>query len=82
MTSLILAPVAQLDRALDFESRGQGFESSRAHHYLYNKLASNFKLQVKASKVSSHLRNVMKLFYHIYLEAYHQHHYVETVHNP
>ena len=29
---LFLAPVAQLDRALDFESRGQGFESSRARH--------------------------------------------------
>ncbi len=29
---LIKAPVAQLDRALDFESRGQGFESSRARH--------------------------------------------------
>ena len=26
------ALVAQLDRALDYESRGQGFESSRAHH--------------------------------------------------
>ena len=25
------ALVAQLDRALDYESRGQGFESSRAH---------------------------------------------------
>ena len=28
------ALVAQLDRALDYESRGQGFESSRAHHHL------------------------------------------------
>ncbi len=27
------ALVAQLDRALDYESRGQGFESSRARHY-------------------------------------------------
>ena len=26
------ALVAQLDRVLDYESRGQGFESSRAHH--------------------------------------------------
>lgn len=26
------APVAQLDRALDFESKGRGFESLRAHH--------------------------------------------------
>ena len=28
------ALVAQLDRALDYESRGQEFESSRAHHNL------------------------------------------------
>jgi hypothetical protein len=27
------APVAQLDRALDYESRGQEFESLRARHY-------------------------------------------------
>ena len=26
------APVAQLDRAFDYGSEGQGFESSRAHH--------------------------------------------------
>jgi hypothetical protein len=26
------APVAQLDRALDYESRGQEFESLRARH--------------------------------------------------
>jgi hypothetical protein len=28
------APVAQLDRASDFESGGRGFESLRAHHLL------------------------------------------------
>ena len=33
------ALVAQLDRALDYESRGQGFESSRARHFLLKKLA-------------------------------------------
>ena len=27
------APVAQLDRALDFESRGRGFESLPARHF-------------------------------------------------
>ena len=27
------APVAQLDRALDYESRGREFESSRARHF-------------------------------------------------
>ena len=27
------APVAQLDRALDFESRGRGFESYPVRHY-------------------------------------------------
>ncbi len=29
------APVAQLDRALDYESRGREFESSRARHFLF-----------------------------------------------
>ncbi len=28
------APVAQLDRVLDYESRGYWFKSSRAHHFL------------------------------------------------
>jgi hypothetical protein len=32
------APVAQLDRALDYESRGQRFESFRARHH-FNDLA-------------------------------------------
>jgi hypothetical protein len=30
------APVAQLDRALDYESRGQEFESLRARQYINN----------------------------------------------
>ena len=34
----LYAPVAQLDRALDYESRGREFESSRARHY-FNGLA-------------------------------------------
>lgn len=29
----ISAPVAQLDRAVDFESKGRGFESLQAHQY-------------------------------------------------
>ena len=29
---MICALVAQLDRVLDYESRGRGFESLRAHH--------------------------------------------------
>ncbi len=35
--AILIAPVAQLDRASDFGSEGWGFESSRAHHinYLY-----------------------------------------------
>ena len=37
------ALVAQLDRALDYESRGQEFESSRAHH-LFKKPNSFKKL--------------------------------------
>ena len=32
MTCLTDAPLAQLDRALDYESSGQRFESSRARH--------------------------------------------------
>ena len=32
VTSLTDAPLAQLDRALDYESSGQRFESSRARH--------------------------------------------------
>ena len=27
------APIAQLDRALDYESRGCGFDSCSAHHF-------------------------------------------------
>ena len=30
--TLLDAPVAQLDRALDYGSKGWGFDSSRAHH--------------------------------------------------
>ena len=33
MTFLTDAPLAQLDRALDYESSGQRFESSRARHF-------------------------------------------------
>ena len=33
MYILFFAPVAQLDRASDYESEGQEFESSRVHHY-------------------------------------------------
>ena len=32
------ALVAQLDRALDYESRGREFESSRARHFLSSKV--------------------------------------------
>ena len=34
MRGLRDALVAQLDRALDYESRGREFESSRARHFL------------------------------------------------
>jgi hypothetical protein len=34
MTFLTDAPLAQLDRALDYESSGQRFESSRARHFM------------------------------------------------
>ena len=36
MTFLTDAPLAQLDRALDYESSGQRFESSRARHVCPN----------------------------------------------
>jgi hypothetical protein len=35
MTFLSDAPLAQLDRALDYESSGQRFESSRARHFTF-----------------------------------------------
>jgi hypothetical protein len=35
VTFLSCAPLAQLDRALDYESSGQRFESSRARHFLF-----------------------------------------------
>ena len=35
------APVAQLDRALDYESRGQEFESLRARHFRIAKLVAS-----------------------------------------
>ena len=44
---LMLAPVAQLDRALPSEGRGQRFESSRVRH---------FCLRVAASQPNPHLR--------------------------
>ena len=34
---LIIALVAQLDRALGYEPRGQGFESLRARHFICTK---------------------------------------------
>ena len=37
------APVAQLDRASDFESAGRPFESGRAHHLFNNLQASPFR---------------------------------------
>ena len=42
VASMTCAPVAQLDRASDFESVGRGFESLRARH---NKIASYTLLQ-------------------------------------
>ena len=36
VTFLTDAPLAQLDRALDYESSGQRFESSRARHFSFN----------------------------------------------
>ena len=32
-TAFYIAPLAQLDRALDYESKGREFESLRVHHF-------------------------------------------------
>ena len=32
--SIVFVPVAQLDRAFDYESKGREFESLRARHYM------------------------------------------------
>src|SRR5713226_2775804 len=42
------APVAQLDRALDYESRGQEFESLRARHLTYRNDLQIFIVRVLA----------------------------------
>ncbi len=39
-TLIHIGPVAQLDRAFDYESKGRAFESLRVRHYPYNMLFS------------------------------------------
>ncbi len=39
-----LAPVAQLDRVLDYESRGREFESSPARHALVQQTFASFAI--------------------------------------
>ena len=34
-TSILGAPIAQLDRVLDYESKGCGFDSCLARHFFY-----------------------------------------------
>ncbi|GAV10835.1 hypothetical protein PBN151_0747 [Paenibacillus sp. NAIST15-1] len=34
--SIMFAPLAQLDRAFDYESKGREFESLRARHFQYS----------------------------------------------
>src|SRR5258706_10224183 len=46
------APVAQLDRALDYESRGQEFESLRARQYGDNSIANPWD---KVSSLGGHV---------------------------
>lgn len=36
LVSFIDGPVAQLDRAFDYESKGRAFESLRVHHFPFN----------------------------------------------
>src|SRR5688572_14378681 len=49
------APVAQLDRASDFESGGRGFESLRAHHL--PSIASFFKFLRRVICLERHVEN-------------------------
>jgi hypothetical protein len=42
------APVAQLDRALDYESRGQEFESLRARHFFAKARCNNLPAHIPA----------------------------------
>ncbi len=44
-----LAPVAQLDRALPSEGRGQRFESSRVRQF-FNNLGKNFLQKLKSTE--------------------------------
>src|SRR6267378_1996827 len=45
------APVAQLDRALDYESRGQEFESLRARHFTTGHATTPFPRRRPASRM-------------------------------
>src|SRR5262249_61652069 len=42
-----IAPLAQLDRASDYESEGRGFDSLRAHHHLARTGGSGVEASVK-----------------------------------
>ena len=39
------APVAQLDRAFDYESKGRAFESLRVHHFQKTSCNLPFKIE-------------------------------------
>ena len=53
LIKLPAAPVAQLDRAFDYESKGREFESSRARHISYILLPpSHFFLQDSVSIIN------------------------------
>ncbi len=58
------APVAQLDRVLDYESRGQEFESLRAHHFTFH-IHFVFVL-IRAFNVRGFLRIYLMFLYHNY----------------
>ena len=46
------APVAQLDRVLDYESRGREFESSRVRHYSLKLIISTVLTSVIYNRIS------------------------------
>jgi hypothetical protein len=60
----LCAPVAQLDRVLDYESRGRAFESLRVHHFTFHNYifywqvaAHQHNLRVLVRGFSSHLHH-------------------------
>ena len=48
------APLAQLDRVFDYESKGRGFESRRAHQTKSHPLRVAFRLAIEPTGIRTH----------------------------